>query len=348
MSRLRFYSLIDNYLCDIAPFEAYIEKGTVASGLILISFDEKEIDAIRKLFKDNIHNGQEAYLDKIQLAGTDDFLYILSQTSLEKKEKMPHSIMKAYRYYKSCKKKQGRADQYISHEIKNNNDGTRKIHGGKCSSYKYTDKSNNMSFPFRLLQAKEKNRPLFVLFHGAGAMGKENIKQVFDNIPMYGQLLKKNCNILLPQAPFGSNRGHDSILRYIRSVKKLLDELPIDFDRNRIYIVGTSFGGCCVWHISYLFPDSFAAAVPVMGSLAFSDDFEKFDLQRLVKTPIWAAHSSDDTDVKIDSDDYFTAELEKLGADIKYTRWDKYGHSMAGKFYKREKWVQWCLCKELK
>lgn len=97
---LRFRCLIDNYLCDILPFEAYIEKGTIDSGLILISFDETEIDIMRALFKDNVHNGQEAYLDKIQLVGTDDYLYIVSQTSLEKKEKMPHSIMKTYRYYK--------------------------------------------------------------------------------------------------------------------------------------------------------------------------------------------------------------------------------------------------------
>lgn len=104
MSNLRFRCLIDNYLCNIAPFESYMEKGSVDSGLILISFDETEVNIIRTLFKDNVHKGQEAYLNKIQLVGTDDYLYIMSQTSLEKKEKMPHSIMKAYRYYKSYKK----------------------------------------------------------------------------------------------------------------------------------------------------------------------------------------------------------------------------------------------------
>ena len=181
MNDLRFRCLIDSYLCDIVPFESYIEKGAVTSGLILISFDENEIDIIRKLFKDNVHDGQEAYLDKIQLVGTDDYLYIMSQTSLEKKEKMPHSIMKAYRYYKGYKKKQLRADAYIRREIENNEDGIRKIHGGKFSSYKYTDKVNKMSIPFRLFETKEKNRPLFVLFHGAGALGNDNIKQHFEH-----------------------------------------------------------------------------------------------------------------------------------------------------------------------
>lgn len=348
MSNLSFRCLIDSYLCNIEPFESYIEKGTIASGLILIAFDENDFDIIRTLFKDNVHNGQEAYLDKIQLVGTDDYLYIMSQTSLEKKEKMPHSIMKAYRYYKHYKKKQLRADDYIRREIENNEDGIRKIHGGKFSSYKYTDKANKMSIPFRLFETKEKNRPLFVLFHGAGALGHDNIKQMFDNIPLYRQISETDCNILFPQAPYGANRGYDLIQSYIKSVKNLIDELPIDFDRNRIYIVGTSFGGCCVWHISYLFPGYFAAGVPVMGKLFFDNDFSCYDVESLAKTPLWIAHSSDDDNVTIDSDDYCFDKLQKLGADIKYTRWDKYGHSMSGKFYKEEKWTEWCLSKKMK
>lgn len=49
----------------------------------------------------------------------------------------------------------------------------------------------------------------------------------------------------------------------------------------------------------------------MMGGLCLDRDYEKYDIGRLVKTPIWAAHSSDDTNVKIDSDDYYAAELKK-------------------------------------
>lgn len=178
-------------------------------------------------------------------------------------------------------------------------------------------------------------------------MGSDNLKQLFDNLPLYKQLIKTDCNILLPQAPFGSNRG-EAMQNYIKSIKRLADELPADFDRKRIYIIGTSFGGCCVWQLVYLFPEYFAATVPVMGGLCPDRRYEKYDIRRLVKTPIWAAHSSDDTNVKIDSDDYYAAELKKLGADIKYTRWDKYGHTMSGKFYRTENWAEWCLSKKLR
>lgn len=347
MSNLVFRCLIDNYLCDIASFKSYVEKGDFDVGLVLIAFNENEVDTIRNLFKVNIRNGQCSYLDNIQLEGSDGYLYVLSRSSLEKKEKMPHSIMRAYRFYKSYKKKQNKANSYIENELNRNSDGIRKISGGKYSAYKYTDKNNTMSFPFRLFTTKEKNRPLFVIFHGAGALGNDNIKQHFENTRLYKYILKENCNILSPQAPYGANRGYDLIQGYIKSVKKLIDELPVDFDRKRIYIVGTSFGGCCVWHISYLYPDYFAAAVPVMGKLFFDNDFSCYDIKKLTQASLWVAHSSDDTNVTIDSDDYCVDNLQKLGADIKYTRWNEYGHSMSGKFFKEEKWIEWCLSKKL-
>lgn len=357
MSNLRYRCLIDDYLCDITPFKSYVEKGAIDAGLVLIAFDENELNTIRNLFKENVRDGRESYLNRIQLEGSDGYLYIMSQASIEKKEKMPQSIMRAYRYYYKFKKKENKgkewiknnnAKQWIEGNNNNQNNGLTKLSGGKFSAYKYNDKENEMCFPFRLRVSKEKNKPLFVLFHGAGAMGNDNIKQLFDNIPLYRQILKKDCNILSPQATFGSNKGDDVTQNYIKSVKKLIDELPIEFDRKRIYIVGTSFGGFCVWHLAYLFPEYFAAAVPVMGGLCFYCDFEKYDVQRLVKTPLWVAHSSDDTNVRIDSDDYYVAELEKLGADIKYTRWSKYGHSMYREFYKTEKWSEWCLSKKIK
>ena len=85
MSNLRFRCLVDNDFCDIAPFEPYIEKGSSDMGLALIAFDESELDTIKNLLKE------------AQLEGSDGYLYILSQGSIEKKGKMPNSITKAYR-----------------------------------------------------------------------------------------------------------------------------------------------------------------------------------------------------------------------------------------------------------
>lgn len=342
MSGIRFRCLFDNNFCNVEPFKPYVEKEASDLGIVIISFGENELETIRSLFKDNTPEGHKSRLDRIQLSGNDGYLYIMSQTSVEKKDKMKKSIEWSYKYFCKLKNKEIKAQNRITKLNSNYNDGLTKSFG-----YQYNDKENNMFFPFHLRKSKGVNKPLFILFHGAGAMGTDNIKQLFDNIPLYRQLLKEDCNILLPQAPFGSNQGGEATENYVKSVKKLIDELPIDFDRKRIYIAGTSFGGFCIWNLVYLFPEYFAAAVPVMGCLCVDSDYEKYEIKRLAKTPIWAAHSSDDTNVRIDSDDFFLAELEKLGADIKYTRWNKYGHKMSSKFYKKEKWAEWCLSKEL-
>lgn len=179
MSNLRFRCLVDNDFCDIAPFEPYIEKGSSDMGLALIAFDESELDTIKSLLKE------------AQLEGSDGYLYILSQGSIEKKGKMPHSVMKAYRYYKRYKKKQNRAAANIEKKLSRSGDGIKKVYGGRFSAYKYTDRENKMCFPFRFRASKDKNKPLFVLLHGAGAMGSDNLKQLFDNLPLYKQLIKQ-------------------------------------------------------------------------------------------------------------------------------------------------------------
>lgn len=345
MYTTEFQCLVDDCICDLAPFGRHIIKGSVEAGVAVLAFPASELDTVRTLFKENVRDGFAGYLNHVQLVGADGYLYILTPTSLEKKEKMPHSIMKAYRYYLRYKKKQRRADRYIANELQKR-DGLHKLHGGSFASYTFSDKENNMAFPFRLHTSKSENKPLFVLFHGAGALGHDNKKQHVENLILYKRILPYDCNILVPQAPFGANRGDGLIRQYLRSVKNLIDILPCDFDRNRIYIVGTSFGGFCVWHSAYLYPDFFAAAVPVMGGLFFDHNYDAYDLERLTKTPLWVAHASDDANVKVDSDDYCVEHLQNMGADVTYSRPDKGGHSIANKFYATENWVQWCLDRE--
>ena len=127
---------------------------------------------------------------------------------------------------------------------------------------------------------------------------------------------------------------------YVASVKKLTESLAKDgsIDMNRIYVFGNSLGGGVTWRFAYNHPDFCACAMPVIGALYTTDEC---DFTRLVSLPIWVAHSSDDKIVSIDSDDNAVARIKELGGNIKYTRWDKHGHAMAGKFYFRENWADW-------
>lgn len=89
----------------------------------------------------------------------------------------------------------------------------------------------------------------------------------------------------------------------------------------------------------------FAGAVEAMGCYYGYDLLTDDVLKKLSEIPIWLAHASDDTVVLIASDDYFYDKLKSLGADVKYTRWDKYGHGMSYRFYRQEPWSEWLLQK---
>lgn len=224
-------------------------------------------------------------------------------------------------------------------------------------SFECVDKENKTVYPFRFKKSKgNKFEPLVIYFCGAGAVGTDNIKPFFECIPMLGQLNKYNCNILIPQSNTDVNYNKDydelnfKLDRYTKSVKNLVDLLTKDYniDRDRVYVFGTSFGGFCTWRFVYHYPELCACAVPVMGGF---DDIVKnsayTDFERLANVPIWAAHSSDDECVSIEFDDFAVGRIKALGGNIKYSRWDKYGHSMAQHFYKKEKWCDYMFEQKL-
>ena len=68
---------------------------------------------------------------------------------------------------------------------------------------------------------------------------------------------------------------------------------------------------------------------------------------RLKDLPIWIGHSSDDNIVDIKQDDIIAEELKNYSGNFRYTRYDKYGHSMAGKFISKENWAEWMFNQSL-
>lgn len=111
-------------------------------------------------------------------------------------------------------------------------------------------------------------------------------------------------------------------------------------DKDRVYCFGTSFGGCCVWYSISMYPELFAAAVPAMGLMMHFKEFLPV-LKKYSTMPIWIAHSSDDNNVNIAVDDYLYNELKNINPNLRYTRWDKFGHKMAGHFYRKEPFIDW-------
>lgn len=259
-----------------------------------------------------------------------------------------YSYRKRFKQQCAVKRKYTRTNQQIKSCVKKFGKSgifAKKASLGKYKAYTYVDYENSFSFPFRFKKCDSSTpQPLVVYFHGAGALGFDNIKPLYEFRSKGKSLKGFDANILLPQSPKYTNTIYfDSVKRQFLAMTNLIKELCKNeaVDPNRIYLVGTSYGGCCVWQMLWDNPDMFACGVPVMGLFSAYFEDKAIKLDRIKNIPIWIAHSSDDDNVSIESDDYCFEQLKKLNAPVKYTRLDKYGHSMSKYFYRDEAWAEW-------
>lgn len=244
-----------------------------------------------------------------------------------------------------------RKDKLYSNNIINKYDKTVNLLSksvNEFDKYIYINSSRNYVIPFRFKKARSDNAPLLVYFHGAGCLGHDNFKPLFE----YKNFLRSkdipDCNILIPQAFYGANFSNSNITDYVNNCVDLINVLINNniINKDCVYCFGTSFGACCVWYSISLYPEIFAAAVPVMGIIT---EYKKYlpVLKEHNTIPIWIAHSSNDSNVSIVTDDYIFSHLKGINPNIKYTRWDKYGHKMATHFYKSEPFIEWMFSHSL-
>lgn len=213
----------------------------------------------------------------------------------------------------------------------------------------YIDKENLTAYPYRLNRSGKANMPLAIIFPSAGATGNDNIKTLFDTSLILPVLARKNANILVPQPYRSINEGRSfdetktEMTRYINSVVALADRVAEEThaDRSRIYVLGVSLGGCCVWSALSSAPEKFACAVPLMGTTFEFLESGNCDCEPFKEVPIWMAHAANDGIVSVEHDDSVSKKLSELNADFRYTRTEKYGHFLASRFLLKEKWCDW-------
>ena len=96
--------------------------------------------------------------------------------------------------------------------------------------------------------------------------------------------------------------------------KELLDtylDLP-SVDRDRVYVVGLSMGGMATYDLAIRFPDTFAAAVPICGTV------NPGRLADAVSVRFHIFHGDADNVVPIEGSREAYKALKKLGAEVEY------------------------------
>lgn len=193
---------------------------------------------------------------------------------------------------------------------------------------------------YRFLKPKNinpaKKYPLILVFHGSGAVGKDNTSQMGVLSKMW--LLPENrekyqAYVLSPQFPVRSSNYHLDESRnvkvsesneYLDLVLESIDSLIVkeNIDRDRIYVMGFSMGGATTMNAISKRPDLFAAAVNISGISQFNK------INELLTMPIWIVHGSLDTDNFPQSNFRFFDEMKSKGQVFLWEYKNKYHNNI--------------------
>lgn len=224
----------------------------------------------------------------------------------------------------------------------------------KCTYIVGTD-----TLPYRELtpEKPEKQKyPLVVFLHGAGERGTDNEKQLVHGAQMFLNPVNRKkypAYVIFPQCPesgyWAYNEEEKQLCspydmpmqeeptKWIKMVRGLVTKYVNDgnVDENRVYIIGLSMGGMAVFDLAERYPNMWAAAVPICGTI----NPKRLDKARTVKFRIF--HGDADNIVAVESSRLAYYTLKKLGAEVDYVEFPGCNHGSWNPAFNQPDFMKW-------
>jgi len=120
---------------------------------------------------------------------------------------------------------------------------------------------------------------------------------------------------------------------------KLLDEIENDYrvNKDKVYVTGVSMGGFGTFNTAVAFPHRFAGIIPICGGA------EAAQAGAIKDIPTWVFHGEKDYIVPIDYSEQIVTAMERLGANVKFTRYPEADHDSWTDTYNNIKIYKWLL-----
>lgn len=195
-----------------------------------------------------------------------------------------------------------------------------------------------LSLPADYDKYPDKKWPVIFYLHGRHASGKHLESITRYGLPYYLQKGKKMDFIVVsPQCPWNKNWASEDWFNPV------YDELSakLKIDDSRVYLIGMSMGGFGTWALANKMPDRFAAIAPFCGGA------DPRWADQLQKIPTWVFHGTADHDIPISRSEVMVKALEKLKAEIKFTKLKGEGHDIS-KHFNNDDLYSWLLQHSLK
>ena len=222
------------------------------------------------------------------------------------------------------------------------------------------------SLNYRLLRPeieKEGEKyPLVLFLHGAGERGSDNEKQLFHGSQMWLNPLNREnypAFVLFPQCPESGYWAYTErpssfepnqmpfdvpISPIFTILKELLDSylsMP-QVDKQRIYVIGLSMGAMGTYDLVIRYPEVFAAAIPICGTV----NPTRLKAAKDVKFRIF--HGDADTVVPINGSRQAYKALKAVGADVKYTEFPGTTHGSWNPAFNLPDFMSWLFSQKKK
>lgn len=215
------------------------------------------------------------------------------------------------------------------------------------------------TLPYRLLRPETvkagEKYPLVLFLHGAGERGNDNERQLTHGGQMFLNPVNREKHpafVLVPQCPVSGYWAYmerpasfmpgemplDAPLTPVfRTVKDLLDTylaMP-QVDKNRVYIIGLSMDGMGTFDMAIRYPEIFAAAVPICGTV----NPARLKAAKQVKFRIF--HGDADNVVTPEGSRAAYRALKAAGADVEYIEFPGCNHGSWNPAFNYPGFMEW-------
>ncbi len=222
------------------------------------------------------------------------------------------------------------------------------------------------SLNYRLLRPEqekaEEKYPLVLFLHGAGERGSDNEKQLTHGGQMWLNPVNREkypAFVLAPQCPPSGYWAYTErptsflpaempldapISPLFVTVKELLDSylaMP-QVDKDRVYIIGLSMGGMGTYDMVIRFPEIFAAAIPICGTV----HPDRLKAAKDVKFRIF--HGDADNIVTPEGSRQAYKALKATGADVEYIEFPGINHGSWTSAFNYPDFMAWLFSQKKK
>ena len=188
-------------------------------------------------------------------------------------------------------------------------------------------------------QDTDRQWPLILFLHGAGERGDDVQMLKVTGLPKTLEETAIPFVVVSPQCPV-----QESWYDHVDAVDLLLKQIIADYrvDPGRVYLTGLSMGGFGSWRLGTLWPERFAAVVPICGGGHWAYGFPE-RVCDMKDTPTWVFHGAKDDTVPLQMSQELVDTLKACGGNVKFTIYPEADHDSWTETYNNPEVYDWLL-----